>query len=214
MGWFILCVVVVVVGTGVFKLYLEDQRLKRLQQLARKHGLHYHADDPFDIPHRYPFGLFKQGHSQEASNCFDGKYQNLHVILFDYKYRTGSGNHETTHTLLALLARLDICSPHLIIRPETVLNRFAAFFGFEDVKFESNEFNRAFNVRAVDKKFAYDICHGEMMEFLLRHPSMCWELGGEYLLLYESNKCTSDPVRLAGEFADRIPEYLRKEARP
>jgi hypothetical protein len=221
MGWlFIVWVVVVVIAIAIFRLYLEDQQLKRLRQIARRHGLHFHIEDPFDIPSRYPFELFKQGHSQKASNCLSGKYRDLHVVLFDYSYRTGSGSDETTHTLSALMAKLDIYSPHLIIRPETMLHRFAAFFGFEDIKFESDEFNRAFNVRADDKKFAYDICHAEMMEFLLQHPSMCWELGGAYLLLYEPGTQTSDPhelrkyLNLASDFAARIPEYLRKEFRP
>jgi hypothetical protein len=217
MLWLILLVVLLVAGIAVFNLYLEDQRVKGLQQLARAHGLNYHASDPFDIPNRYPFELFKQGHSQEASHCLNGKYKNVPIILFDYTYRTGSGKDEATHSLSALLAKTGIYSPHLIIRPETVLDRFAAFFGFGDINFESDEFNRAFNVRGDDKKFAYDICHSEMMEFLLRHRSMHWEVGGEYLLLYEARSSRADLhelrlyLRLASEFVAWIPEYLRRE---
>ena len=220
MPWFVLLFVLLIAGIAGFNFYLEDRRRKALQQLARAHGLNYHRKDPFDIPNRYPFELFKQGHSQEASNCLNGKYKGVSIVLFDYSYRTGSGKDKTTHTLSALLAKSGIYSPHLIIRPETVLDRFAAFFGFDDINFESDEFNRAFNVRGDDKKFAYDICHNEMMEFLLRHRSMHWELGGEYLLLYEERSSRADfqelraYLRLASEFIALIPEYLRRESRP
>jgi hypothetical protein len=207
--------VIAIIGIG---LYLQYLRRQMWQQLAAKYGMRFHSYDPYDIPGKFPFALFQEGHSRQAYNCLDGNYQNVPVMLFDYTYKTGSGKSETTHNVSALLARLSIRCPKLILRPETVLDRFAAFVGFGDINFESEEFNRAFNVDCVDKKFAYDICHPQMMEFLLQNRSMTWELQGNHLLLYSWRMGTFDPekvrtcLRLAVEFVARIPGYLQKEA--
>jgi hypothetical protein len=219
MEWTIpVLVVLVFIAIIAFSFYLQYLRRQMWQRLAARYGMRFNPDDPFDIPGRFPFALFQEGHSRRASNCLDGTYQNVPVILFDYRYKTGSGKSETTHNLSALLARLNIHCPKLVIRPETVLDRFAAFVGFGDINFESEEFNRAFNVHCADKKFAYDICHPQMMEFLLENRSMVWELQGNHLLLYSYSMGSFDPgevrtcLQLAVEFDARIPGYLQKEA--
>jgi hypothetical protein len=189
------------------------------QEAAQRHGFVYFPTDPFDITNRQEFSLFQQGHSKKVCNCIQGAYEGLPVLMFDYEYKTGSGKNQTTHSLSALLAELVIFSPHLVIRPEGVLDRLAAFFGFDDIQFESDEFNRAFNVSSNDKKFAYDICHPEMMEFLLQNQSMTWELLGNDLVLYSPTVGTFGPedieisLKLSVDFTKLIPGYLCKEAK-
>jgi hypothetical protein len=218
MGWWLLVVVGVIVAALSLQAYLNNLRRQMWRQLAARYGFCYYPLDPFDIPQRNQFHLFSLGHRQKAYNCLEGKYLGLPVIVFDYQYTTGSGKSETTHYVSALLARLDFYCPYLIIRPEGMLDRFAALFGFDDINFESDEFNRAFSVKGDDKKFAYDICHPEMMLFLLQDRSMAWELRGLDLLLYSWNERKFDAgkvdrcLRLASEFVARVPGYLRKEA--
>ncbi len=219
MEWAIpVLVVLAIIAFIAFGMYVQYLRRQMWQRLAARYGMRFNPHDPFDIPGRFPFALFQEGHSRRACNCLDGTYKNLPVILFDYTYKTGSGKSETTHNLSVLLARLNIYCPKLIIRPETVLDRFAALVGFGDINFESEEFNRAFNVHCESKKFAYDICHPQMMEFMLQNQSMTWELQGNHVLLYCYAMGTFDPeeagtcLRLAVEFAARIPSYLLKEA--
>src|SRR5262249_36626985 len=142
------------------------------------------------------------------------QFGQLPIVIFDYHYITGSGEDETTHKRSASLATLGIDCPYLIIRPETILDRFAASIGFDDINFESDEFNRAFNVRGEDKKFAYDICHAGMMEFLLQERSLTWELHANKLLLYNDHRQALDErsiqhcLRVAEGFVARIPSYL------
>jgi len=212
----ILVVLVFVAVIGII-WYGEYLRRQMLQRVATKYGMRYSPYDPFDLPEKFQFALFQEGHSRRASNCLDGIYQDLPVILFDYRYKTGSGKSESTHHISALLAQLNIRCRKLIIRPETALDRFAAFIGFGDIQFEYEEFNRAFNVHCESKKFAYDICHPAMMEFMLQNRSMTWELQSDRLLLYSWTVGTFGPegirtfLRLAVEFVSRIPRYLNEE---
>ncbi len=207
---------IAIIGLGI---YFEHKRREMWRQIAAQHGFRYSPHDPFDLPDRYSFALFKQGHSRKASNCLDGRYGGLPVILFDYRYRTGSGKSQQTHHVSALLVRMDIHCPCLTIRPESVMDKFAAFLGFDDIDFEYDRFNRAFHVNGDNKKFAYDVCHSDMMEFLLEQPSMTWELRGSDLLLYSWRMGTFDAdeaarcLELATGFVQRIPDYLRREAR-
>jgi hypothetical protein len=48
--------------------------------------------------------------------------------------------------------------------------------GYDDIDFESVEFSKAFTVRSKDKKFAYDICHPRMMDYMLNHPYITIEI--------------------------------------
>ncbi len=57
--------------------------------------------------------------------------------------------------------------PELVIYPEGKGN-----FG-TDIDLESIEFSEAFVVKSADRRFAYDVCHTRMMEFLLEHRDFC-----------------------------------------
>jgi hypothetical protein len=208
--------VVIGVISGIF--YGQYLRRQMWRRLAAKYGMRYNAYDPYDIPEKFEFALFKEGHSREACNCLDGIYQELPVILFDYSYKIGSGKSQTAHELSALLARLSIPCRKLIIRPETMIDRIANFLGLGDIQFEYEQFNRTFDVQSEDKKFAYDVCHPAMMEFMLKYPTMTWELQGQHLLLYSADvefDAESAPrcLEIAIGFAKRIPQYMQVEER-
>ncbi|MCZ6810529.1 MAG: hypothetical protein O7D97_00875, partial [Planctomycetota bacterium] len=57
--------------------------------------------------------------------------------------------------------------PDLLIRREGMFDKLAGAFGFDDIDFESAEFSKRFYVKSPDKRFAYDVIHPRMMEFLL-----------------------------------------------
>ncbi len=202
----------------LYLVYTHDVKVRRQmwEELADTYGMGFNSKDPFDIPDTYPFALFQKGHSRRAYNCLHGIYESLPVILFDYYYAIGWGR-QTDHYVTALLGRLNIYCPKLVIRPVTVLDRFAGLVGLGEIHFESEEFNRIFNVEGEDKKFAYDICHPEMMELLLQKPSLTWELQGHSLLVYSSSIGRFDAeevgvcLDLALGFVARIPAYLKKE---
>ena len=183
---------------------------------ATRLGLSASEGDPFGIREAEPgFQLFDLGHGKKVLRVLDGRWGGVPVRVFDYRYKTGSGKEESTHTLTALLAELPVRGERLRIRPEHFGDWIASAFGFDDIDFEYEEFNRRFHVSG-DKRFAYDICHPALIEFLLGAPEYCWELLDRHLLLYANRRSTFDPdeversLDLAAGFVGLIPDYLRR----
>lgn len=212
MPFLILTLVAMAVLIGL-AFYFEHLRKEMWRKLAQKYGLQYDAGDPLDLRAQYEFNLFRQGHSKKVRNTLQGQTRGMDVVLFDYRYTTGSGKNSRTHQYSALMVKLPVAG-ELHIRPETFLDRIAEMFGWADIDFELDQFNRAFRVTGPDKKFAYDICHPRMMEYLLGHPSHCWEIHQDRLLLYSSTLGQFDESEVesclcdARAFLDLLPAYL------
>jgi hypothetical protein len=73
--------------------------------------------------------------------------------------------------------------PRLTIRPQDALGRIEGAFDVEDIKLESVEFSKLYRVRCPDKKFAYDVCNPQMIEYLLSNPRLEIEIQGPVILL-------------------------------
>ena len=84
--------------------------------------------------------------------------------------------------------------------------------GYDDIDFESIEFSKAFTVRSTDKKFAYDICHTRMMEYLLSDPALSVEFEGQCIALGFDRKLAVEQFerRLDQlcQIRELIPDYV------
>jgi hypothetical protein len=102
--------------------------------------------------------------------------------------------------------------PDLTIRREGFFTRVAEVFGYQDIKFESAEFSKTFCVRSDDKKFAYDVCHAKMMEYLLANRDLSIEIENEVIALAFENQISVAEVELnlhrLLEIRSLLPEYL------
>jgi hypothetical protein len=144
------------------------KRQEALFQLAQSIGLEYSIEDPFNLPVRLgTINAFSRGDSQKAANVLYGTYGSREVGAFDYQYSTGSGKDRSTHHFSACVHSLECAFPRLMIRPEGFFDKVADVLGFEDIDFESDEFSRKFRVTSDNRKFAYDVCYPQMMEWLL-----------------------------------------------
>ena len=102
--------------------------------------------------------------------------------------------------------------PDIVISHESRESRFAEALGQSHITFESAEFSRAFRVRASDKKFAFDVCHPDTMEFLLANQHLTIEIRrGALALLFEDwlrpEKVEANLSRLI-EIRKLLPHYL------
>ena len=189
------------------------ERREAMARLAAELGLTYYRDDPWDLPTRYgPFELFSAGHSRRASNVLAGAVDGREVLLFDYQYTIGSGKNRTTHYYQAAILELPILAARFHLRRENLLDRVASWVGHDDINFESEEFSRRCHVRCDDRKFAYDILHGRLIEYLLAcgdAPTM--EMSGPVLMLCERQGGLENLRRLFAigrEIVTSIPEYV------
>jgi hypothetical protein len=73
--------------------------------------------------------------------------------------------------------------PELVIDKEGFFSKVAQALGYDDIDFESHEFSRKFRVRSSDKKFAYDVCNGQMIEYLLSNIDLSIEIEGEVMAI-------------------------------
>lgn len=153
------------------------------------------------------------GTNRYAFNILRGKYHESTLFVFDYHFQTGEGKNKKDHYLTLLMLVCKEAFPKLTIGPEHLLDKIAETVGLENnIKFESAEFSRTFKVRSPDKKFAYDVCNPQMIEFLLANRDLQVEIQGPAILLAFEPQLPVERIefnlqRLA-QIRSLLPEYL------
>ena len=104
-------------------------------------------------------------------------------------------------------------TPDLLIRPEGLFDKIKGAFGFDDIDFESEEFSRRFHVKSSDRRFAYDVLHPRMMEFLLAVRPVMIDIERGRCCLSDGGRCWkpegfASRIAFLREFFDRWPDHL------
>jgi len=194
------------------------KRRDAMAALAARLGLQFHPEKDRDLAKRHSFlNRLRVGSNRYAANILSGTYQGHEVTVFDYHYETHStdskGHTQTHHHHLScFLLQLPASFPELVIAKEGFFSKLAQAVGYDDIDFESHEFSRTFCVRSPDKKFAYDVCHARMMEYLLANDDLAVEIEGGVLAITFGSRLAPDRIesnldRLIG-LRSLMPEYL------
>jgi hypothetical protein len=208
----------VMVAAVIYGIIAAKKRREELRQLAERLGFTFAPEHDYELAKRYGFlDKLAQGSNRYAFNVLSGQYQNHEVQVFDYHYETHStdskGRRQTHHHYLAGFAlQLPRSFPELTIGREGWFSKIAQVFGYDDIDFESAQFSRAFCVRSKDKKFAYDICHAQMMEYLLANRDLSVEIENNILALVFGARLSAAEIeanlnRLTA-VRTKLPEYL------
>lgn len=219
---FVVLFILLVVGLMIASIIQAKKRREDLAKLASELGLQYDQNDPFKLPESYGnLDIFKQGHSRQAYNVLHGKQGKYPVKAFDYVFYTtetstdSKGNtttREVSHYLSAIIFDADVDFPTLLIRPEGFFDKVAAAMGFDDIDFESAEFSRLFFVKSSDRKFAYDVIHARMMEYLLQNQGWTLQLQGPVVLLLKGSTFSvadfASGIKFVDGFLGQFPDYL------
>lgn len=208
------------IGFAIFSYMQEQKRIAALVEEANRLGLNFRKGKDRGLGRRYSFlDKLRKGSNRYAQNVLSGAYHQHPVEVFGYHYETHStdskGRRQTHHHYLHVTAlTLEQGFPELRIYPETFLSKIGQAIGFDDIDFESVEFSKKFVVKSTDKKFAYDICHTRMMEYLLKHPSLCIEIEGHTLAIVYNGKLSPTNIehqlRLLLEIRSHFPDYIFK----
>jgi hypothetical protein len=211
-------VAAIIIATAIFGTLAARKRREALAALARRLGLNYRADNDYALADRFEFlDQLAQGSNRYAFNILSGNLQGNDVLVFDYHYETHStdskGNRQTHHHYFSFfILLLPVSFPELRITREGLLSKIAQAFGYDDIDFESAEFSRTFCVRSKDKRFAYDVCHAQMMEYLLANRDLSLEIEGRALALAFGSRLSATEIEtnLQRLFAirSRLPDYL------
>jgi hypothetical protein len=210
--------VLLIIGGAIYSAIAARKRREELSTFATRLGLNFSPDNDYELANRFGFlDKLAQGSNRYAFNVISGNYRQNQVLVFDYHYETHStdskGNRQTHHHYFSFfILLLPIRFPELKITREGLLSKIAQALGFDDIDFESDEFSRTFCVRSKDRKFAYDVCNAQMMEYLLANRDLSIEIEGPALALAFDTRLSAaeieaDLQRLL-EIRLRLPDYL------
>jgi hypothetical protein len=205
--------IVLAIAGVALSLHLQAKRRQGFFAFARSFGFEYSRHDPFGLLD-LPFRLFTRGDGRGIENVLWGEWKGQPVKVCDYWYyeehRDSEGRTQRTYRRFNC-AVLDVNAafPPIVVAREGVLSRLADHLGFRDIEFESEEFNRRFQVQAGDRRFAYELVDARMMRWLLAlERSVSFEVAGRWILAYHGRVRPEALVPLIGaasEFRDRIP---------
>lgn len=210
--------VLLVLGAAIYSAIAARKRREGLFELATRLGLDFSAQDVTNIAERFQFlNQLAQGSNRYAFNVLSGTYNRHQVLAFDYHYETHStdskGHTQTHHHYFSFfILLLPVSFPELRITREGLFSKVAQAFGYEDIDFESAEFSRTFCVRSRDKRFAYDVCNAQMMDYLLTNRDLSVEIEAHALALgfptyLDLDRIESNLERLL-QIRSLLPEYL------
>jgi hypothetical protein len=214
---FIIFVLLIIAG-AIYSTIAAKKRREELFEFAARLGLNFSPGNDYELPNRFSFlDKLAQGSNRYAFNVLSGTYRQNEVLVFDYHYETHStdskGNRQTHHHYFSFfILLLPVSFPELKITREGLLSKIAQAIGYEDIDFESAEFSRSFCVRSKNRKFAYDVCNAQMMEYFLANRDLSLEIEGSALALAFDTRLSAAEIegnlqRLL-EIRLRLPDYL------
>lgn len=210
---FIPLLIVAMIIIAIAGMYAAAQRRKELLAWANGHGLLFSPSKTQRIEQAYPdFSCLRQGHSRYAHNLLEGRWGERAMLGFDYRYVTGHGKNSQTHHFSAVILESDAVLQPLLIRPEHIFDKMAAFFGADDIDFESAEFSNRFFVKAANKRWAYDVLHARAMEFLMANPPFSIQFDLRCVICYRERVFKpaefEDACKVVAGLLDLLPEYV------
>lgn len=201
--------VAVVVIESVRRHGRRDRQVKAAVVAA---GMQYNDSDPAGI-RDIRFDAFRYAPKIQVSNVATTKVNGLIVRAFDFasydeiKVKNGrnepdlmdlfehgedafAADFESTkrvfgRTRSGAFVKLPAFLPPLRAIPANALTRTFERLAAEDIDFESDEFNRNYDVRCADRRFASLFFDAQMIDFVLRQPERrALETFGNYVLLH------------------------------
>lgn len=212
----LLLLIAAVAGAAYVQYYLKKKRREEIAMMARQLGLSYSREDTIGLL-SYPFALFRKGDGRGTENLLTGTWQDLPVVECDYWYydeSTDSEGHtsKTYHYFSTAIVQMEAFGSPLTVSRESVFTKLADHMGLPDIQFETDEFNKTFNVKCKDRKFANDIIDQRMMQWLLKAgDEWSFEVSGRDVLVFCKRRKPMELVPLLGTakgFLDHVPRVV------
>lgn len=212
-------ILVAVVAVAVYSFIQKQKRREALALFAFQNKLEFSHDDPFGLTDM-DFRLFGLGDGRGCENVMWGEWHGLAVKEADFWYYEEStdskGNRSRSYRHFSIvLADLPAFFPGVCLERESFLTRLADALSFHDLEFESEDFNRLFQVRAADREFAFKLVDARMIRWLLSTGGeFGFEVSGPNLLVWCDRCRPTALIPLFGSallFRDHIPRLVWNE---
>lgn len=133
-NYFVLGFIALFILIPVLAFYFDRRRRRALEDLASAMGLRYNADGPeLHVLEGSGLEIFRLGHSRRASSLIEVPASGGSIMIFDYRYVTGSGKHSQTHNFTLALVSCRGQVPHFDLKPETLMYKIGEMIGFKDI---------------------------------------------------------------------------------
>jgi len=201
----------------------QKRRVDAMTLKARELGLKFDPKQNRNTANQFRFlnNLENSGGGSESHslNIASGDYGGHPVTLFDYYWLSSDGSvwwwapSWKRHNYVSFIViNLGARFPELTLAREGFFSKIAQAVGFNDIDFESSEFSKRYLVRSKDKKFAYDFCNPQMIDYLLDQPTVAIEVEGRALAIGFDSQYRVDEVEPNLGHLSRIrslmPAYL------
>jgi hypothetical protein len=133
---------------------------------AARHGWTYqHRADTLARRWRgLPFGL---GYARRVLDAMTGTYRGYQCVAFGYKYNQETTSSEICYFMVCAIFLRGVWMPTVQLKPERGSGFWERVTHTEDIQFESDDFNRAWDVRSPDQRFAYGVITPQVMQMML-----------------------------------------------
>ncbi|GAA2818349.1 hypothetical protein [Kribbella solani] len=209
----------VLIGVGIF--YFNYIRAKKRRELfagfAAQQGWSYLPVNN-SLAGQWAGTPFRTGDNWRVKNVLSGPYNGYPMVAFDYSYQTHSTDSKgrrttTTHKYGVVVMQLPGALPQLEVTHEGIFGGAVAnAFGFRDLQFESEQFNRAFRVKADDERFGHAVVTPRMMELLLARGEIGWRIEGNSLVGWDKGDHDPNEVMnrlgLLQQVLEQVPPYV------
>ena len=151
---------------------------------------------------------------REVENTSWGTWRGMDVAVFDYWFaRSSDAGRNDYEYYTCVITTVPPRWPGLAVFPERLEHRLADAAGMRDVELELERFNRTFEVRAEDRRFAVALLDARMMEWLLGLPSGSgFEIRDGRLLFHTPRRLDRDiegALEAMATFVDGVPPIIR-----
>jgi hypothetical protein len=160
--------------------YRVGPRRASFQDQAEQAGLRSEPGDPFGLLDS-PFALFgRMASVRDIENTATGTRNGVRTVVADYWYAPSSDPQLDDYLrYTCVLTDTPAWWPDLSVVPESLAARLRSTVAMSDIGTESEAFNRRFEVRSADPRFASAFLDARMIEWLLQvDPGVGFHISG------------------------------------
>jgi hypothetical protein len=213
-----LLVVVITLG-GLFWLVYRFRVLPRresFQGQAAAQAFRAQVGDPLGLLD-LPFTLFRWvGSVRQIENTATGIHDGREVVVADYWFApTGSSEYDDYERYTCVVTVTPSGWSDLAVVPERFGSRLRDAIGSDQLGTESEAFNRTFDFRGADRRFASAFVDARMMQWILdQPPGTGFEVLGGRLMVFRPRAISSlDDVARAVQLFDAFMEHVPRVVR-
>ena len=193
---FITVIAAVVVLFARYAKKLERERTMGLKSSATLLGWQFTEEAPLNyLPNLDSFPLFSQGHDKRIKNLMYGETNGVKAALFDYIYVVGSGkNQHTYYQSVVYFEPSHLNLPFFSLRPENVLHKLIAAFGYQDIDFGNRPtFSSKYLLRGTDEQGIRNAFSDALLAFYETNQGASTDGGGNQLFIFRQGYRTPPP---------------------